>query len=457
MAEPVEREMDRYLRGELSAAEARELAQAALDRRGLFEELTLAAVALHGVAAQPSSNDLESYILESYIGGRRSPSAQRELAQAALSDHELFDALAAHGAIEKSLDHPAFQAAVAGEAPRQDKVVSFPRRFRLAAMGAVAAAIAAIAVYWWRPVAPSKPIVATSSGGVLSASLDPGAGKPTLLARDLGPSSSSSAAAPIFRSTEPESRAPQPEGSIVALDNLVATVNLGSLDGLAKGAQLEVFRGSKKQPSARLEVTTIFRDRARGFITAGSPIQVNDRVRLATPVYLSAVLERVGSLADRGDMQAAHRMARDALAWANSNSIAPGETRNILERLAALDYKNGDLSAAEQDYQSLAAGFASPPPAGTNEQDAAFNAWGALLLLRGDTAQAELKFRQTHDADGLNNAGVLAELRGQTANAQALYEAALRILDKSPSASARDRQTIEANLARLARGAHANH
>lgn len=451
MAEPVEREMDRYLRGELSAAEARELAQAALDRRGLFEDLTLAAVALHGVAAQPSSDDLESY-----VGGRLSASAQRELAQAALSDDELFDALAAHGAVEKSLDNPAFQAAVAGESPRQGKVVSFPRRFRMAAIGALAAAMAAIALYWWRPVVPSKPAIATHSGGVVSASLDPAADQPTLLARDLGPTSSSGAAAPIFRSTEPESRAPQPEGSIVALDNLVASVNLGSLDGLAKGARLEVFHGSSQQPSARLEVTTIFRDRARGFITAGSPIQVNDRVRVAAPIYLSAVLEQIGSLADRGDMQAARKMARDTLNWANSNSIAPGATRAILERLAALDYKNGDLSAAEQDYQSLADGFASPPPAGTNEQDAAFNAWGSLLLLRGDTAQAATKFRQTHDADGLNNAGVLAELRGQTANAQALYEAALRIIDKSPSASPRHRQTIQANLARLARGAHEN-
>ncbi|HUJ51687.1 MAG TPA: hypothetical protein VLW25_15865, partial [Bryobacteraceae bacterium] len=333
----------------------------------------------------------------------------------------------------------------------------FPRRFRLAAIGAVAAAIAVVAVYWWRPVAPSKPAVATTSGGVLSASLDPAAGKPTLLARDLGPTTTSGAVAPVFRSTEPESRAPQPQGSIVALDNLVATVNLGSLDGLAKGAQLEVFHGTSKQSSARLEVTTIFRDRARGFIAAGSPIQVNDRVRVAAPVYLSAVLEQVGSLADRGDMEAARKTARAALAWANSNNIAPGATRAILERLAALDYKNGDLSAAEQDYQSLAAGFTSPPPAGTTEQDAVFNAWGSLLVLRGDTSQAELKFRQTHDADGLNNAGVLAELHGQAANAQALYEAALRIIDKSPSASARDRQTIEANLARLARGAHENH
>ena len=163
------------------------------------------------------------------------------------------------------------------------------------------------------------------------------------------------------------------------------------------------------------------------------------------------------SLADRGDLAGARKIARDAVAWANSNQIALAEQRKILERLAPLDFKNGDPNAAEQDYQSIAASFNSPPPPRTSEQDQVFNAWGALLILRGDSAQAETKFRQTHDAQGLNNAGVLAELRGQTANAQALYEAAVRILDKSSATSPRDRQTIEANLARLTKGAHENH
>lgn len=439
MPESFDHEIDRYLRGDLTPRDARELAQAALDRPGLFEDLTLAGVALHGVAAQPSGD-----VLESYVAGRATAPEQRELAQAALADDALFDALAAHGAVEKSLASPAFQRAVSGDAPQQHKVVSFPRRYRMVAIAAVAAAVAALALYLWKPAVASHPGVA------LSASLDPAAGKPTLLARDLVPAAISRGSAPIFRSAEPDSRAPQPEGSILALDNSVATINVGSLDGVARGAQFDVVRGPSKQPIGRLEVETVFRDRARGSVRSANAIQVNDRVLLPASAYLPAVVEHLDSLADRGDTQAAREIARDALAWARSNDAPAAETRKILEHLAPLDFKTGDQRAAEQDFQSLADSFNSAPPASTSEQDATFNAWGALLLLRGDTAGAAAKFRQTRDADGLNNAAVLAELRGETANAQALYEAAIRALDKSPSASPRDRQTIEENLARVA-------
>ncbi len=436
MPESFEREMDRFLRGDLTPAEARALALAALDHRGLFEELTLASVALQGIAGEPAE------ALESYVSGRVSPTAQRELAQAALSDEELFNALAAHGAVEKSLDQPGFQVAIAGQAPEQHKVLSFPSRLRIAAMGAIAAAIALLAVYIWKPTARST----NTSRPVLTASLDPTAGKPTLLARDLAPSASNSVA-PVFRSTEPDSRAPQPEGSILATDNFTINVNLGSLDGLTKGSAVDIFHGASKQPVAQAEVTTVFRDRSRAFLKSRAAIQLNDRVRPALPVYLGAVLDQMNSLAGRGDTQPARKIARDALAWAKSNGIAASQTRNILARLAPLDFHAGDVNGAEQDYQSLTDSFASPPPATVAEQDAAYNAWGSLLLLRGDTSQAAGKFRQTHDASGLNNAAVLAELRGETANAQALYEAALRNLDKS--ASPYDRQAIESNLSRI--------
>ena len=430
----------------MSPSEARKLAQAALDSRSLFEDLTLAAVALHGVPAGASNTALESH-----LAGRLSRSEQRQLAQAALSDDELFDTLAAHGAIETSLEDPAFQARVSGAAPQQRKVVSFPRRFRIAAVGAIAAGVAVLAFYVWKPAAPSRP---TTSVAALSASLDPAAGKPTLLAQDLAPALSSGTA-PVFRGTQPDSRAPQPEGTVVALDNLTATVNLGSLDGIAKGTQLEVFRGSSHEAIARMEATTIFRDRSRAFISSGSPIQVHDRVRATAPVYLSAVAEYMDSLAASGDTAGARKIGRDALAWVGTDGAAPSETRTILERLAPFNYKAGDLNAATQDYQALVDTFKSSPPPTTSEQDSAYNALGALLILRGSTTQAAAEFRLTHDAQGLNNAGVLAELRGEAANAQALYEAALRLLDKNPSAPARERQTIEANLARVSKGAHA--
>ena len=430
MSEPNDQLTDRYLRGDLTPAEARQLAQHALDRRGLFEDLTLTAVSIHGVAAQPAADSLDMY-----VSGRLSPPEQRGLAQAALADDELFDTLAAHGAAEQSLGHPTLQTA---------KVVPISRKGWFVAAAAIAAAVVAVAIYLRPHASQSAP---TSAGPALAASLDPASQQPILLSRDLTPADTGTA--PVFRGAEPNSRAPKPEGSIVATDNFEVNIDLGSLDGLTKGAKLEVSRGG--QAVGSLEATTVFRDHARAHILTRQSVHANDTVRAAPAVYLGAVLEQMNA-----ESPDAPKIGRDALSLARSTNVAPSETRAILQRLAQFDYKNGDLNAAAQDYQSLVDTFASPPPASTAEQDAAFNAWGSLLALRGDRAEAEAKFRQTHDAQGLNNAGVIAELRGETANAQALYEAALRILDKSPSASARDRQSIEANLARLSRGAHAS-
>ncbi len=399
MPETVERQMDRYLRGELSPADARALARAALDRPDLFEELTLAAVATHGLAAQPDSDPLELY-----VSGRLPRPAQRELAQAALADDELFDALAVHSAVEQGFELP--------------NVVRFPRKAWAVAIAAIAAAVALIAIYL-RPPAHETSIHATS------ASLDPSAGKPILLARGLTPIPTSDAAAPVFRSAEAGSRAPRPAGTIVAQDNFTVTVNLGSLDGLAKGTRLEVFRG--KEPMGSLEVTTIFRDRARGLIPTGVSIQVNDIVRTAPSVYSGAVLEQMNA-----DPANARRIGHAALA------AAPNQ--KILELLAQLDYQSGDAKSAEQDYRSIVDNFNSPPDA--------LNNLGVFYLLRGDTAQAEENFRALHDAQALNNLGVAAELRGDQATAEASYREALRAIP-----TPRDRQTIEANLARLAGGA----
>jgi hypothetical protein len=404
MPEPMEPQMDRYLRGDLSPTDARALAQTALDRPDLFEELTLAAVATHGLAAQPATDPLESY-----VSGHLAPLAQRELAQAALTDGELFDALVVHAAVEKGFERP--------------KVVRFPRKAWAVVIAAIAAAVVAVAIYL-RPPALETTLHATS------ASLDPTAGKPILLARDLSPNPTSDAAAPVFRSAEAGSRAPRPEGSVVATDNFIITVNLGSLDGLAKGTRLEVFHG--KQPMGTLEVTTVFRDRARGLIPAGVSIQANDIVRPPASVYDGAVLEQMNA-----DPANARKLGRAAL--------AAGPNQKILDRLAQLDYQSGDTKSAEQDYQSIIDNFNSPPEA--------LNNLGVLNLLSGDTAQAEAKFHALHDARALNNLGVAAELRGDKTTAHASYREALRALEDS-SSSPRDRQTIEANLARLAGAAH---
>src|SRR5260370_19816141 len=213
---------------------------------------------------------------------------ERALAREALSDDQLFDALAAHGAVEKALDNPVFRDAISKTGrPVRSKANIF------AIAGSIAAAIALFTFYikWDRPPGLSnRPTIAQPT---LKPTLDPSAsaGQPILLARQLRPASGD---APIFRASASQRRAPQQQGSILSIEEKLPTINLGSLDGLAKGSELGVFRGG--QPIGRIVVTTIFRDRARARIVAGESIHVGDQVRTDGPVYLSAVMQQLDAL-----------------------------------------------------------------------------------------------------------------------------------------------------------------
>lgn len=327
--------------------------------------------------------------MDRYLRGELTPAESRELAQAALSDDAIFNALAAHGAVEQSLKSPDFRTAL--EAP---PVRRFPRR-SLVALAAAAAAFAIFALYL---NSRSKP----QPSQTLATVQPHPTGKPIFIAKEF----TTDSGAPIFRSATPGTRAPQREGAIVSLDNFEVTVSLGSLDGVQKGAQLEVFRGGSNQPIGRLEATTVFRDHARARILNGS-VHEHDRVRVQVSAYLTAVAEVLGT--DRG-------LGHQAINWAMANNASMDQIRPVLDRLAPLDYQAGDIAAAERDYQLILAN--SSPPA--------------------DRAIA------------LNNLGVIAEQRGQTATARASYQEALRALTESPTLSASYRQNIESNVARLA-------
>ncbi|HLH00275.1 MAG TPA: hypothetical protein VKX49_28470 [Bryobacteraceae bacterium] len=390
-----ERQFDRYLRGDLTPAEARELARKALDSPALFEELTLAAVGIHGTNLEPSAG-------------------------------------------------------------RPANIARFPRRFRTISIAAAAAAALAVAAYLWKQAPSTGQPVHAPQQPVLTASLDPAAGEPTLLAPDL--SSTPARATTVFRSADSDTRAPQPEGTVIVLDNLTATVSLGAIDGLEKGIQLEVSRGASKQPIGRIEIETVFRDRARATILSGTSIHPQDRVQASPPVYLAAVLDRVESLASRGDLAGARKTAREALNWSDRNSVSPGATRQILARLGSFDYQSGDITAAVADYRSVIENFNSPPAANPAERARVLNDLGVLLLMGGDATEAEAQFRQLTPsaAEALNNLGVSAEVSGDRQAAKALYARALSALDSSPIASPSDRRAIQTNLARVSGATHEN-
>jgi len=418
MEPDLEQRIDLYVRGELSPVEARELAQEALGRPDLFEELNAAALAKAAIESESNSA-----ILERYLSGQLSPSEERELAREALNNEQLFDALATHGAVEEALEAPAFRGAVSTGGPVQSiRPRSKVRVFVIA--GSVAAAVALFTFYLKSP-ASKQDVTATATKSTLKPTLDPvaNAGQPILLASQLRPSSGDT---PIFRGAEPESRPPQPQGSILSIEEKAPAVNLGSIDGLAKGNELRVFRNG--QPIGRMVVTTIFRDRARGRIVEGATIRAGDQVRSDDSVFLSAVLQQVDALTARGDLKKAIDVAQKALTQLGTN-------RQLLERLAALEYETGAFDAALQHYEAAAP-----------QQAEALNSLAVLYLLRGDYRRAEGLLAGKSDAESLNNLGVSAELRGDSQMAAQYYGGALRAFD---GAAVESRKLVEKNLTRV--------
>ncbi len=307
--------------------------------------------------------------------------------------------------------------------PRMGPLRSKVRTFAIA--GSIAAAVALFTFYlkWDRPPGLSnRPTIAQPA---LKPTLDPSAnaGQPILLARQLRPASGD---APIFRGSDSESRPPQQQGSILSIEEKLPTANLGSIDGLAKGNELRVFRDG--QPIGRVVVTTIFRDRARGRIVAGDTIRVGDQVRADDSVYLSAVLQQVDALTARGDLKKAIDVAQKALTQLGTN-------RQLLQRIAALEYQTGALDAALQHYEAAAP-----------QETEALNSLAVLYLLRGDYQRAETLLAGKSDGESLNNLGAAAELHGDSQKAAQYYGEALRALD---GAAVESRKSVQANLTRV--------
>jgi tetratricopeptide (TPR) repeat protein len=397
----LEDRIDRYVRRELTAAEARELAQASLDSPELFEELTFSALAKTALSSR------------SVPGG---------------------------------------------------KILRFPGKGRFFAAGAIAAAaVVLVSLYLVRssPLRQTQnPSHETAAGSqpkpALGFSANPS--QPVLLASALeaGPGRADTQ---VFRSAEPASRSPRPAGEIVSIEDGLAAIDLGSLDGLAKGSELRIFRDERStQPIGRLMVTTVFRERARGRILEGREIQVHNQVRVAGTAHLGALLEQVDALSNRGDSDAARSTAEKAAGWAETANVPPGETRKALARLAALEYQAGSLQAAEMHYRSAVESLNQEPAAPVQEQAAAFNNLAVLRLLNGNydgaeapLSQAVAKSPKTDIVYGrsVNNLAVLAELRGDRRKAEALYADAQRALAGIADSPAQERRVVEANLARI--------
>lgn len=325
--------------------------------------------------------------IDRYVRGELSPEEARELAQASLDSPTLFDELTDAALAKAALN------------PRTVRTASVLRPWRKTAVltgGLVAAAVLVLISLPHRPSRREpnvKPVLDVGSN----------AGQPVLLASGLHPAN-----APVFRGGEPDSRAPQATGIIVSIEDGNANINLGSLDGLAKGSELQVFRGS--EAAGRLQVTTAFRERARASVIEGKELRRKDEVHVGGADHLSALLQQVDAAFNGGDADAAIKLGEEAARWGESAAVPLDAMAVAWNQLAVLHMLSGEYGGAEP------------------------------LLLRASSAASKTDpiYIQIK-----NNLGVLAELRGDRDKAAASYNDAL-------SAEPGDqRQIVERNLARV--------
>lgn len=393
-------------------------------------------------SGQPNLEDR----VDRYARRELTPDEARELAQVSLESPDLFDELT-WSAVAKA----ALPSVLPG------KVVGFPRKVWFIA--GAAAALLLISFYTVRPfLSPRKSVdAATNSQAKPALPFFAHPGQPLLLATGMDPVLEGTYA---FRNFVKPSRDPRPVGSIVLFEDGQATINLGSLDYLAKGSELQIFRDERSiKPIGRMVVTTVFRERARARILGGQQIPINSEVRVAAAVYMGALLEQADSASLLGRLGEARIKADEAVRWAETAGVAPGDKGKALEKLAALEYLAGPVDAAEKHFQSAAESLGTAPPL---EQAVAWNNLAVVRLANSDYSGAEAPLNQAISKSpktdliyvrSLNNLGVLAELRGDRRKAESLYADALRTLTAISDAPAQERQAVETNLRRV-KGLH---
>ena len=328
--------------------------------------------------------------IDRYARGELSPQEARTLAQDSLDSSELFDELT---------DAALAKAALNSHTVRAGNVVRFPRK-----VAYLFAGIAAAAALIWISMPRRTPPLATNLKPVVELSAT--SNQPVLLASGLRPTNG-----PVFRSDGAGGRPPQSTGLILSVEDGHANLTLGSVDGLAKGAELQVFRGS--EPVGRLRVNTVFRDHARASMIEGRRLQPKDEVRVGGADHMNALIQQVDASFNSKDPDSTLKLAEEAVRWGESASLPPSAMAVSWNQLAVLQMLQGEYGSA------------------------------AALLGRAVSAASK-----TDPIYGqiMNNAGVLAELRGDRDKAHASYNDALG------ATTGDERQAVERNLARV-RGA----
>lgn len=392
----------RFARGEVTAAEARQLAQASLESPLWFEDLTATALAKTAVSSVPV------------------PAAQV-------------------------------------------RDVWWRSPFLLATAVAIVIGIIVLPYVLRTSQKPSEPTgtanprtpIAVAPTPTLA--FAPGSLQPILLAANLQ-SASTVQGTPVFRGEQERIRSPRQTGAIISIEDGQATINLGSADGLATGSEVEVYRDATfKNRAGALRVETLFREQARTDL-GGTDLKVQYAVRVSDRDHLRAMLQQANDCEARGNLIGARRAAASATEYANTAAASPSLKASATELRARVDFKAKDLAAAELHYRAALELLSADPHASPDDLAEVQNDLAALVMLRGDYDSADkllrgespIPTRPNFRAERLNNLGVLAEIRGDRAKAESFYIQALALL---PQNLPDERRITEANLARV-KGLH---
>jgi tetratricopeptide (TPR) repeat protein len=257
--------------------------------------------------------------MDRFARGELSPAESRALARQALDDADLFEELTVTAIAKTELQNRA-------------------RRRNVRPIYALLAAAAAIALAVWVHGLGSRPAPPTAI---------------TAEALVFLPHATDTNA--VFRGDEPESRAPRATGAVTSVDGDGIGIDLGSLDGLAKGEEVGVFRDGKR--TGALKVSAVFREHARAEASAGLEVRANDEVRVTPAMSLRAALDQIAASMALGDSAGAWRLAQQAAAAGPADIRVSGyEDLNNLGDILALQ---GERAKAQSFYQQA---LATNPP-----------------------------------------------------------------------------------------------
>ena len=392
--------------------------------------------------------------VDRYIDGDLSAAEQRQLAQSALDDPALFDTLTAAALLKQTARDEAEPASLA---PTTPPIRHHPSRTRVALLvgGAMAAAAVLALVVVYRSSSttngPDSLEAQRQAGSAPAQSRSASANlHPTILIARL--TESNGAATPEFRSLERGGRGPKVSGLVTSSADGEIEIDLGSLDGIAKGSIVQTGGGTTEARSGTVTVTTVFRERSRARVSSGSAPRVGDRADVAPDVHVAALSEHVAARAASGETASARALAAQAAEIVTSRGVTSGAGRLALYQAAVLDHANGLADNAVRYLRLAAAQFDAAPAATGEERARILSALGAALIAQDNDVEAERTLRLAQPiATGrvgvhvANNLAALAARRGDRAAADSLYRSALAQAGNEPGLEA-ERRTIQSNI-----------